>query len=315
VIGTENRIIPGCYVLSLESPGGKRYESASQQLARFPFDPIFVEGIRFRDGETLSSYSPWLNLLRMKRGMTPGEVSVYLGHRKIWQRMLDDGQKLALVLEDDFFIQDDDQFIQAIDDAVTVSPHWDIVKFFDYRPKRPIQRWRVNRTEFVIHKYTSSGCVAYLINAAKAERLLQQTLVYRPIDEDWSHPWEKNLRIISVDPNPVIEIAPALGGSLLECERKRTKSYYRNWLRSLYGNVLALNKTARSLRWKRRMANLQMPELRSGVTKGASTYCGFNFAARDQQAPKGFPFGASAGEVGEQCRQKRFNTIERGTTE
>ncbi len=127
--------------------------------------------------------------MRMKRAMTPGEISVYLGHRKIWQRFLDDGQEVALVFEDDFHIQDDGLFSQAIEDALSITPHWDIVKFFDFRPKAAIHRWRVNRTDFVTYKYAASGCVAYLINANIARRLLQQRFIYRPIDEDWSHPW------------------------------------------------------------------------------------------------------------------------------
>ena len=258
-----NNTLPDCYVLSLEESGGERHDSASRQLERFPMKSTFVAGIRLRDRNDFCSYSSLLNLMCTKRAMTLGEISVYLGHRKIWQRMLDEGQEMALVLEDDFFIRDDAQFVQAIKDAIYISSHWDIVKLFDFRPKRPIQRWRVNRTEFVMHKYASSGCVAYLIDSTTAQKLLQQSCVYRPIDEDWSHPWERNLRIISVDPNPVTEIAPFLGGSLLEKERQQMRTSHRNWIRSLYGNVLAVQKNVRSLLWKRKMANLLSPEFRS----------------------------------------------------
>lgn len=192
----------------------------------------------------------------MKRAMTPGEISVYLGHRRIWQQFLDDGQEVALVLEDDFQIQDDALFSQAIEDALSITSHWDIVKFFDFRPKKAIHRWRVNRTDFVTYKYAASGCVAYLINANIARRLLQQRFIYRPIDEDWSHPWEHDLRIISVDPNPVVEIAPALGGSLLEIERKQMKHDCRTLIRSLHGNVLQIEKNIRAFLWNREMAHL-----------------------------------------------------------
>ncbi len=253
---------PPCYVLTLDAPGGTRYASASSQLAHLGIEAVFVNGIPLDERETADLYSPLWNLLCMKRAMTPGEVSVYLGHRKIWQQLVTDGHERALVLEDDFFVQDERQFLHAIHDACSVANHWDIVKLFDYRHKRPIQRWRVNQSELVLFRYASSGCVAYLINAETATRLLKQQLIYRPIDEDWSHPWERNLRILSVDPNPVIEIAPELGGSLLEAERQQTKALHRNWGRKLYGNVLALNKAVRSIRWKRRMARQLMPEHR-----------------------------------------------------
>jgi glycosyl transferase, family 25 len=266
---TQDRIIPACYVLTLDLPGGKRYESTSNQLARFSIQPSFVEGIRFGLGEVAPQYSPWLNLLHMKRRMTQGEISVYLGHRKIWKQMLNDGHEIALVLEDDFFIQNDEAFVQAIADAMTVAPHWDIVKFFDFRPKRIIQSYRINQTEFVLHKYTGSGCVAYLIKTDKASILLNQSVIFRPIDEDWSHPWEHNLRILSVNPNPVTEIAPALGGSLLERERNHMKAASRNLLRSLYGNLLTINKNARSLSWKRKFTGQLILPFNDAKSKAA----------------------------------------------
>ena len=259
----ENQFATACYVLTLDSPGGKRYESAKQQLDRFSIEANFVQGIRFSAGETSPLYSPRLNLIHMKRQMTPGEISVYLGHRKIWQQAIDDGAERALVFEDDFCIQNDAQFQQAVADAITVSEHWDIVKFFDFRPKRAIQHWRVNKTDFVLHKYTGSGCVAYLINIDKAKVLLTQSSIFRPIDEDWSHPWEHNLRILSVTPNPVSEIAPVLGGSLLEREREKMKAGNRNFARSIYGNFLTIKKNARSLAWRRKVASDLMPMFRS----------------------------------------------------
>ncbi len=206
----------------------------------------------------------------MKRAMIPGEISVYLGHRKIWRRFLDEGQEFALIMEDDFYIPDDSLFLQAIEDAVSVSSHWDIVKLFDFRPKNPIQRWRVNRTDFVMYKYPPAGGVAYLIRVAAAERLLQQRFIYRPIDEDWSHPWENNLRILSVASSPVSEIATALGGSLLETERRNMKADDRNWLRARYGNILSFQKNIRSVLWNRKTANSLLPSCyktsRSGPT-------------------------------------------------
>jgi glycosyl transferase, family 25 len=117
----ENQIATACYVLTLDSPGGKRYENAKQQLDRFSVQANFVQGIRFSAGETSPFYSPWLNLVHMKRQMTPGEISVYLGHRKIWKQAIEDGEERALVFEDDFFIQNDEQFQQAVADAITVS--------------------------------------------------------------------------------------------------------------------------------------------------------------------------------------------------
>ncbi len=262
-------VVPACYVLTLDSPGGRRYESAFNQLARFSIQPKFVDGVRFEPGKTSPQYSPWLNFFHMKRRMTQGEISVYLGHRKIWEQILNDGHEMALVLEDDFFVRNDQCFMQAIADAVAVGAYWDIVKFFDFRPKRIIQRYQVNQTNFVLHKYTGSGCVAYLIKADKAAVLLNQSAIFRPIDDDWSHPWKNNLRILSVHPNPIIEIAPELGGSLLERERVQMKERSRNLLRSIYGNILTIIKSTRSLLWQRKILGQLMPKTNGTRPKAA----------------------------------------------
>lgn len=241
-----------CYVLTLDSPSGVRYRSAAGQLARLPLDATFVPGARLAAPAESGCYSAWRNRLFMKRPMTGGEVGVYLGHRRIWERILAAGQDVALALEDDFVVRDETALLGAIADALALPVAWDIVKFFDFKPKVPVQRWRTERTEFVAYKYPPSGCVAYLIRATAASRLLARRTIYRPIDEDWSHPWESGLRIISVCPNPVVEAAAVLGGSLLESERLTTKDRHRSPLRSIHGGVLSVVKNVRALWWRRR---------------------------------------------------------------
>jgi glycosyl transferase family 25 len=240
-----------CYVLTLDSPCGARYRSAAGQLARLPLDATFVRGVRLTDPAESPRYCRWQNMLFMKRPMTAGEVAVYLGHRRIWSRLLADGHDLALVLEDDFMIADEAHLVAALADALTIPIDWDIVKFFDFKPKVAMRRWQTPRTEFVTYKYPPCGCVAYLIRAAAAARLLDRRRIYRPIDEDWSHPWESSLRIISVFPNPFTEAATLLGGSLLESDRQAARDRHRSILRSLHGSLLSAAKNARARWWRR----------------------------------------------------------------
>lgn len=237
----------------MDAVDGLRRQNTRQQFARLPLQWRFVTGVPPGDEGGSGRYSPWRNLARMKRSMTPGEVSCYHGHRKIWQTMLHDGHDMALVLEDDFSVVDRPALLQAIDNAGLIASRWDVVKFFDFSTKPVICSRIVNQTEFVYHKYPTSGCVAYLIKAAAAAALLQRQAIFRPIDEDWSHPWETGLRLLSVVPNPVTEIAIDLGGSLLDAGRKGIRRTNRNWLRSLHGNVLAIEKQIHSRRWQRRM--------------------------------------------------------------
>ncbi len=238
-----------CYVLTLDSPLGIRYRSAARQLARLPLDVTFVPGVRLDDPNMAPRYSVWRNRLFMKRPMTGGEVGVFMGHRRIWRRLLAAGHDLALVFEDDFLIHDDDALLAAIADSCSLPIAWDIVKLFDFKPKVAVRRWQANATTFVAYKYPPSGCVGYLIRASAAARLLERRTIYRPIDEDWSHPWESGLTIISVEPNPVTEAAVHLGGSLLEADRQATKGRHRSVVRSLHGGLLTLVKNARAAWW------------------------------------------------------------------
>lgn len=239
-----------CYVLTLDSPLGVRYRSAARQLARLPLDVTFVPGVRLDYPARAPRYSAWRNRLFMKRPLTGGEVGVFMGHRRIWGRLLAAGHELALVFEDDFLIQDEPALLAAIADSSALPLAWDIVKLFDFKPKVPVRRWQAGRTEFVAYKYPPSGCVAYLIRASAAARLLERRTIYRPIDEDWSHPWESGLKIISVAPSPVTEVAVNLGGSLLEADRQAMKGRSRSVVRSLHGGLLTLVKNARAAWWR-----------------------------------------------------------------
>lgn len=248
-----------CYVLTLDSPFGARHRSATSQLAGLPLDVSFVRGVRLALPTASRRYCGWRNSLFMKRPMTAGEVAVYLGHRRIWSRLLADGHDMALALEDDFRIHDEASLLAAIADACTLPLDWDIVKLFDFKPKVAMRRWRTPRTEFVTYKYPPSGCVAYLIRATAAARLLDRRRIYRPIDEDWSHPWESGLRILSVTPNPVGEAAVQLGGSLLEADRQAAKDQHRSVPRSLHGMLLAIAKNARAGWWLRQCDTALIP--------------------------------------------------------
>ena len=58
------------------------------------------------DPEIAAGYSRWRNLVYCKRSLSNREIAAYLGHRLIWQRIIDDGHAYALVLEDEHLTHD-----------------------------------------------------------------------------------------------------------------------------------------------------------------------------------------------------------------
>ncbi|MBT7525766.1 MAG: glycosyltransferase family 25 protein, partial [Rhodospirillales bacterium] len=71
--------------------------------------PEFIEGV---DGATLDlEQSPFYDGAHRRRcygrDMTAGELGCLLAHRKIFEKMVDEGMAHAIVLEDDVMFEDD----------------------------------------------------------------------------------------------------------------------------------------------------------------------------------------------------------------
>jgi glycosyl transferase family 25 len=240
----------GVFVLTIETPGGVRRTHAASELGRLGFSFDFVQGIDQNSADIDRAYSRILNWILHKRSLTRGEISVYLGHRKIWQEVTRRGMDFALIFEDDFKIRNDEQFILAVNDAISHRGIWGIIKFFDFNHKKVVESAKIGATQLVGYKYPASGAVAYLIKRQTAQSLLYRRHLFRPIDEDFSHPWEFSMRVWSTSPNLVDEVSFQLGGSTLEGERSdlRRKKIV---IRSVWGNFLQARKLVRSL-WYRR---------------------------------------------------------------
>lgn len=209
------------YILSVDAVDGMRYNHAVNEAVLLGCPWQFVMGVRTDDPIISQYYSKIRNFLLYRRGLSAGEISVYLGHRRIWETFLDDGADYALVLEDDFLIINEGALKQAIADAVAHPQHWDVVKFFDLNRKRSIAAMDLGSTRFVCRKYPPYGAVAYLIKPSAARALLERKHIFRPVDDDIGHPWEFSLRVWSTERNLVTENAKNVGGSLLEENRQK----------------------------------------------------------------------------------------------
>lgn len=250
------------YILTVDRPDGQRIIHALSEAKKLDITWSFVRGHVLFDREHPERYSRLLNFFFYRRSMTITESAVYLGHRRIWKSLLETEYEYAFILEDDFFIPDPKKLNTAIHDAVSNPSKWDIVKFFDVWPKRPIATIHLGSTRFVWRKYPPNGAVAYLINRNAANALLSRQQFYRPVDEDISRPWEFSLNVLSSEFNLVVENASSLGGSLLETERSHQESiraqYPFRYL--LMRNFLEASKYIKSLLYRRRLRQLIEPQ-------------------------------------------------------
>jgi GR25 family glycosyltransferase involved in LPS biosynthesis len=234
------------YVLTVDGDDGQRKMHCSTVFRGLDLSPIFVHGFLWDDLPSEKLYSPWKNIVFAKRSLSDPEIAVYLGHRKIWAQIAAGQSKVALVVEDDFAIIDENKFLHVLANASHSGP-WEILKLFDFAPKKIVASHEWHGMTLVDYKYPAAGCVAYLITRDAARRMLRRQRFYRPVDEDISWCWEFDLRVRSLSPNIVAEISHTLGGSLIE-DRRSALRQRKNPFRSFVGMILAVIKQVRARR-------------------------------------------------------------------
>ncbi len=234
------------YVLTVEDEGGTRRRHCVTMFESMNLVPKFVQGFLSDSPEMFQSYSTWKNLIYSKRSLSPQEVAVYLGHRKIWGQIVAGQSKVALVAEDDLSVVDAAVFLHVLRNAQDCAD-WNILKLFDFAPKKIMASRDWHGLNIVDYKYPASGCVAYLITRDAAKRLLQRRHFYRAVDEDLSWCWEFDLKVRSISPNIVAEVSQHLGGSLIETGRLALRRR-KNPLRSCVGLIVAAVKQRRARR-------------------------------------------------------------------
>ena len=255
--------LPKCFVITIETDGA-RSRSAALQLNSIGLDFEFVEGCLPGDPLVSASYDKTLNYRHMKRPLSPGEVAVYLSHRRALEAFLKTDAEVSLILEDDFGLVDPDHFIENVATISRAPIRWDLVKLFDFQgPKTPRACLDLGRVSIVEHNSPTAGMVGYLVRRSGAEKLITRPILFRTIDEDTKFYWELDLYAYSALPNLITEISHELGGSTLESGRQRLRDdrsfsrsfrgmrikFFRRWghfrTRERYGLVAAMDAYAR----------------------------------------------------------------------
>jgi GR25 family glycosyltransferase involved in LPS biosynthesis len=250
-----NALLDGlpCYVLTAPQASEARRSHARAQLAAARLAFSFVEGPGPDAPQVRARYSAWRNLLFCKRSMAPCEVAAYLGHQAVWRRVVEGGAAGALVFEDDFRFLDPGAAACQLAAAARAVGEWDVVKLFDFRPRRPYRVLRRGDLDLAIHERPNSGLVGYVISREACRRLLQRRHVFRPVDEELRHWYAFGLSVCSTQPMLVTDGSDALGGSLLDEARQGMRARKR-LARSLWGNVLTAAMNVRSFVWVRCVA-------------------------------------------------------------
>ncbi|MCQ8878380.1 glycosyltransferase family 25 protein [Pseudoalteromonas shioyasakiensis] len=198
--------MPTIFVINLErSP--ERLATSQQQLASHGlcFERIdAVDGATLTPAQINSHYSARLNKEKYHYPLSVGQIGCYLSHRKAWQTIVDRQLDYAIVLEDDFILEE--SLTDTISNIEQLQPDWQMIKLSAYQNRtRPIAYQAPLRHQqyLVIHKKLMTGCCATAISYDGAKQLLAATEKFgRPVDCDLQHIWETQVAGYSLMPYP-----------------------------------------------------------------------------------------------------------------
>lgn len=231
------------FVINL-ARSAQRLANTQTQLARvnLPFERIdAVDGAQLSTQQKLLHYSPQLNKQQYHYPLSNGQIGCYLSHRKAWQRIVDEKLDYAIVLEDDFYI--DESIHNAIKNIEQLQQPWQLIKLAAYENRtRPIayQQNLNNHQQLVIHKKLMTGCCATAISYEGAKQLLKATAQFgRPVDCDLQHIWETHVNGFSLMPYPVSQNTD-IQSDIASCATKTKvkKAFFKRKFQQLHSGVL-----------------------------------------------------------------------------
>lgn len=218
------------YVLSLVHDRTRRAavqrELGGQGLA-FSFVDA-VDGQELTEEDLARSYDPARNVHDYKRPLSRGEIACALGHRAIWQRIIEEEASTALVCEDDLLASAHlAGFLRAVSACSAAFSH--VLVKLDSPLRRGMQVARLAGIELVATRRIPGRTTGYLIGQGAASRLLTRPRrMTRPIDMDLKSYWEHRVPIVLARPQLIS--ARTAARSRIEAHRNRTKPI-RPWHR------------------------------------------------------------------------------------
>lgn len=150
------------------------------------------------------------------RPMTMGEIGCFLSHYNIWNKVIENGFKSIIVLEDDvrfepFFRQKVNYILRELED---LQFEWDLVYLGRKRLAENAESW-IDGSKYLVHAGYSYWTLGYILSTSGAKKLIEAMPLKQllPVDEylpilsdvhprdDWKvHYTKRNLILLSAYP-------------------------------------------------------------------------------------------------------------------
>ncbi len=175
----------------------------TDELQKLDLKGIRISGVNGRNlsVEEKALYSEELNKKYFRHSLTEGEIGCYLGHRKIWQHMVENQIERAIILEDDVLFHDN--FPAAIE-AFSTLKRVELVKLQNAEGDLAYQKVDLpNDLQHVNYQKIPNCAAAYGLTLSAAKKLLSRQVIYRPVDWDFQLCNELNLSVTGIEPYSV----------------------------------------------------------------------------------------------------------------
>lgn len=187
-----------------------RLAFCQKQFAKYGIDFERVEAVSGRDlsSEQIDQfYDRKRNRTSYKKELSIGELGCYLSHRKCWEKIVEEQLDYAVILEDDIIISSVFKDFSMLFEKLY---NWDFVRLaFSTRNVPVVQSHSlIDKYNLVYYKKVPINTLAQAVSYEGAKKLLNVTAkVYRPIDADLKHYWEKVVSIPAIYPPLISERA------------------------------------------------------------------------------------------------------------
>ena len=209
---------PKAYILHLERAVA-RAANVQRLSARLPIESeIFaaVDGARLSQAEIDKAYARLRFRPRYPFALTASEVGVFLSHRAIWRRIVDEKPEFGVVFEDDAEI-DAGLFAGLIEFVAAERAAWDYVLMPATAIRGGTAVARRGGLALLRPDAPPLRAIGQIVSRAAAERLLAATLPFdRPVDTFLQMTWVTGQPVLVAAPSPVSDVSRETGGTTVQ---------------------------------------------------------------------------------------------------
>ncbi|AXI44931.1 glycosyl transferase family 25 [Sulfitobacter sp. SK012] len=214
-----------------------RAENAAKLLQGLP-NASLVEAVNGRDPAQIAAVATAPGTLYRPHypfALIPAEIGVFQSHRRCWQRIIDEGWDMAVIVEDDLEI-DPPQFARALQlVADHATPEMYIRLPVKQRETPAHTLAEDGDMALILPKLIALQCCCQVVGRDAAARLLAASVqIDRPVDTWLQMHWATGQPVHTLLPNGNAEIAGQIGGSTIQQKTRTSGKLMREIKRAVY---------------------------------------------------------------------------------